>query len=78
MCNKVKRSATEPVVACFFEAGDRGGVVRTGVFGVDGGAALRREREPGVCLAEALSGRAEIAAERGQAERGPDVVEAPH
>src|SRR6267143_380377 len=30
----------------------------TGIVGVAGGAALRREREPGFCVAEALSLRA--------------------
>ena len=43
------------------EAGDRGGVVCAGFVGLNGCPALRRECEPGVRLAEALSQRAACA-----------------
>ena len=49
--------AASSVVAGGSEAGDRGGDVGAGLVGVDGGAALRREREPGFRLAKALSRR---------------------
>ena len=39
------------------EAGDRGGVVCAGLIGLNGCPALRRECEPGIWLAEALSRR---------------------
>ena len=39
------------------EAGDRGGVVCAGLIGLSGRPALRRECEPGIQLAEALSRR---------------------
>ncbi|WP_437360779.1 hypothetical protein [Inquilinus limosus] len=52
--HKFAGGASEPVVAGGAEAGDRGGVAGAWVIGVARGAALRREREPGVRLAEAL------------------------
>src|ERR1019366_354733 len=47
-----------PLVAGGPEAGDRRGVVCAGCVGLDGCPALRRECEPGIQLAEALSRRA--------------------
>jgi hypothetical protein len=47
----------KPLVAGGAEAGDCGGVVCAGLVGLDGCAALRRECEPGLQLAEALSRR---------------------
>jgi len=52
--HKFEGSAATSVVARGSEAGDRGGVVDARIIGVAGGAALRRECEPGLCLAAAL------------------------
>lgn len=43
------------VMAGGAEAGDCCGLAGAGVIGIGGGAALRREREPGFCVAQALS-----------------------
>ena len=50
-------AAAAPIVAGGSEAGDCGGKLGAGCVGVAGGAALRRERQPGFRLAAALSGR---------------------
>ena len=50
-------SAAQSVMARGVEAGDCRGVVRGRLVGVEGRAAVRREREPGVRLAAALSRR---------------------
>ena len=52
-----KQATATPGVAGVSEAGDCGGDVAAGLVGIAGGAALRRERQPGFCLAAALSGR---------------------
>src|SRR3954447_24350995 len=52
-----KQATATPDVAGVAEAGDCGGDVAAGLVGVAGGATLRRERQPGFCLAAALSGR---------------------
>src|SRR3954464_15011371 len=52
-----KQATATPSVAGVSEAGDCGGDVAAGLLGVAGGAALRRERQPGFRLAAALSGR---------------------
>ena len=52
------RATAAPIVAGVSEAGDCGGKLGAGRVGVAGGAALRRERQPGFRLAAALSGRA--------------------
>src|ERR1044071_6962993 len=52
-----KQATATPSVAGVSEAGDCGGDVSAGFVGGAGGAALRRERQPGFCLAAALSGR---------------------
>src|SRR3954470_11776149 len=52
-----KQATATPSVAGVSEAGDCGGNVAAGLLGGAGGAALRRERQPGFCLAAALSGR---------------------
>jgi len=44
-----------PLVARGTEAGDRSGVVCTGLFGFDNGPAMLCEREPSIQLAEAPS-----------------------
>jgi tetratricopeptide (TPR) repeat protein len=53
--HKFAGSASAPVVARGAEAGDCCGLAGTGVIGIGGGTALRRECEPGFCLAQALS-----------------------
>src|ERR1700681_4609117 len=53
-----KRYRDEPRVAAGAEAGDRVAVVCAGCVGLNGCPALRRECEPSVQLAEALSRRA--------------------
>src|SRR3954452_7376289 len=68
-----KQATATPSVAGVSEAGDCGGDVVAGRVGVAGGAALRRERQPGFRLATALSGwcvgtgRASLAAGDGDA-----------
>src|SRR5215218_8308307 len=52
-----KQAAATPSVAGVSEAGDCGGNVVAGLIGIAGGAALRRERQPGFRLAAALPGR---------------------
>ena len=52
-----KQAAATSIVAGVSEAGDCGGKLCAGRVGVASGAALRRERQPGFCLAAALSGR---------------------
>ena len=52
-----KQATATPIVAGGSEAGDCGGDVGAGLVGVAGGAALRRERQPGFRLAAALPGR---------------------
>src|SRR3954468_15554557 len=52
-----KQATATPSVAGVSEAGDCGGNVAAGRVGGAGGAALRRERQPGFRLATALSGR---------------------
>src|SRR3954469_10890390 len=52
-----KQATATPSVAGVSEARDCGGNVVAGRVGVAGGAALRRERQPGFRLATALSGR---------------------
>src|SRR3954470_23499751 len=52
-----KQATATPSVAGVSEAGDCGGDVAAGLLGIAGGAALRRERQPGFRLATALSGR---------------------
>src|SRR3954453_9925992 len=52
-----KQATATPSVAGVSEAGDCGGNIAAGLVGVASGAALRRERQPGFCLAAALSGR---------------------
>src|SRR3954452_3530511 len=52
-----KQATATPSVAGVSEAGDCGGDVVAGLVGIAGGAALRRERQPGFRLATALSGR---------------------
>src|SRR5918998_4719286 len=51
-----KQATATPSVAGVSEAGDCGGKPGAGRVGVAGGAALRRERQPGFRLAAALSG----------------------
>src|SRR4051794_9149262 len=68
-----KQATATPSVAGVSEARDCGGNVAAGLLGVASGAALRRERQPGFCLAAALSrrcggaGRASLAAGDGNA-----------
>src|SRR5215212_6212608 len=68
-----KQATATPSVAGGSEARDCGGNVVAGRVGVAGGAALRRERQPGFCLATALpgrcggTGRASLAAGEGDA-----------
>src|SRR3954453_11846849 len=68
-----KQATATPSVAGVSEAGDCGGNVVAGLLGVAGGAALRRERQPGFRLAAALpgrcdgTGRASLAAGEGEA-----------
>src|SRR5215212_7348577 len=52
-----KQPTATPSVAGVAEAGDCGRDIAAGLVGVASGAALRRERQPGFCLAAALSGR---------------------
>src|SRR3954466_11056183 len=52
-----KQATATPSVAGVSEAGDCGGDVAAGLVGIAGSAALRRERQPGFCLAAALPGR---------------------
>src|SRR5689334_2462915 len=52
-----KQSTAAPSVARVSEAGDCGGNVAAGLVGIASGAALRRERQSGFCLATALPGR---------------------
>src|SRR5215217_2842826 len=52
-----KQATATPSVAGVSEAGDCGGNVAAGRVGIAGGAALRRERQSGFCLAAALPGR---------------------
>src|SRR5689334_4144547 len=52
-----KQATAAPSVAGVSEAGDCGGNVSAGRIGVAGCAALRRERQPSLRLAAALSGR---------------------
>src|SRR4051794_21440598 len=62
-----KQATATPSVAGVSEAGDCGGDVVAGLIGGAGGAALRRERQPGFRLAAALprcrirTGRASLA-----------------
>src|SRR3954467_11289420 len=51
-----KQATATPSVAGVSEAGDCGGDIAAGRVGIAGGAALRRERQPGFRLAAALSG----------------------
>ena len=53
--HKFAGAASAPVVARGAEAGDCCGLAGTGVIGIGGGTALRRECEPGFCVAQALS-----------------------
>ena len=53
--HKFAGSASAPVVARGAEAGDCCGLAGAGVIGIGGGTALRRECEPGFCVAQALS-----------------------
>src|ERR687893_2322617 len=68
-----KQATATPSVAGVPEAGDCGGKPGAGRVGIAGGAALRRERQPGFRLAAALSGcrvrtgRASLAAGEGDA-----------
>src|SRR3954447_13818440 len=68
-----KQATATASVAGGSEAGDCGGNVVAGRVGVAGGAALRRERQPGFRLAAALpgrcggAGRASLAAREGDA-----------
>src|SRR5919112_1418768 len=68
-----KQATATPSVAGVSEAGDCGGNVAAGRVGVASGAALRRERQSGFCLATALpgryggTGRASLAAGEGDA-----------
>src|SRR4051795_4174817 len=68
-----KQSTAAPSVARVSEAGDCGGNVAAGLVGIASGAALRRERQSGFCLATALpgqcggTGRASLAARDGDA-----------
>src|SRR3954451_1528792 len=52
-----KQATAIPSMAGVSEAGDCGGDVAAGGVGIASGAALRRERQPGFCLAAALPGR---------------------
>src|SRR3954447_23366960 len=52
-----KQATAAPSVAGVSEAGDCGSDVAARLVGIAGGAALRRERQPGFRLATALSGR---------------------
>src|SRR3954449_8440031 len=52
-----KQATATSSVAGVSEAGDCGGDVAAGRVGITGGAALRRERQPGFRLATALPGR---------------------
>ena len=53
--HKFAGAASAPVVARGAEAGDCCGLAGAGVIGIGGGTALRRECEPGFCVAQALS-----------------------
>src|SRR3954468_7709464 len=52
-----KQATAAPIVAGVSEAGDCSGKPGAGCVGVAGSAALRRERQSGLCLAAALPGR---------------------
>src|SRR3954451_21075623 len=68
-----KQATAAPIVAGVSEAGDCSGKPGAGCVGVAGSAALRRERQSGLCLAAALprrcggAGRASLAAGDGDA-----------
>ena len=53
--HKFAGAGSAPVVARGAEAGDCCGLAGAGVIGIGGGTALRRECEPGFCVAQALS-----------------------
>ncbi len=52
--HKFEGQAAAPVLAGGAEARDRGGIADAGRLGVGGGAAIRREQQPGVRVAQAL------------------------
>src|ERR1700756_5037899 len=54
--HKFAGAASASVMAGGAEAGDCCGLAGAGFIGIGGGAALRRECEPGFCVAQALSG----------------------
>ena len=69
--HKFDRAAAESVVAGGVEAGDRSGVIGAGQFGFGGCASLRGECEPGVWLAQTLSGGRAWAGQSDRSGAGP-------
>ena len=55
--HKFAGAASASIVARGAKAGDCRGIAGAGIIGIGGGSALRREREPGFCVAQALPRR---------------------